>query len=594
MADTTRGSVPSRWGMPLEQYVLTYGTGKPQPDWVGGTCHEKVLADIKKVSALGLGELHYPSGISITTLRSILHSHSPIDYVELGSPAFISGCIKLMSSIRLIEKGSPFSYELGYACFRMVAIGLAVCLLRRAAELEMRIGKIIRKANPKALTENTIQLHITHLVQDLAIHLGGREKDAYNCIVGWSACPEHPKCSAPPIVSLSDTCTLLNILYEDRRLLLQAFALLCPTGISAVIFLLWRYVSYERFRAGYQETRKHAGPLQTVLWRCFLITANVEQETFATICSRDDDLWPGRKTGPLLSVELEDSKVLAISFIKRLQRVENKSNKPLLFVDLLNALIFVKHHFLPGCQDLVAHCYGAVIEQVWYALERKEQGNFENYSDLDIPSAFGRVVDMFSETIMLLTQWKDTTPATVEQIIQEIIRTDLLDLIGRIIFLLNPSLDSNRESEDYQVNAHVLKGSQGLLEDLSRLASPPILEARFRFYGPNWWKIALQMSFLSQVAPPGKLLLGGRQRGFYDICWEIWRQIGRSIQHPVAETPSSSFCSYIRCPDPIVTTGSMYQCSKCHKAEYCSPRCQALDWLYDHETISHHVSCPDP
>ncbi|CAE6466180.1 unnamed protein product [Rhizoctonia solani] len=235
----------SHLGMPLAQYVSAYENAiMTPPDWFSDPGYERAQADIRKVSILGRDGLHDLDQISISTFRSIMHySYSPNGYRDLGSPLLISGCIKIMSKIKESDVGSFLSYELGFTCFHIVSVGLAVCLLRGGQDLGFEIKSIVVHPELQKLYE--LSQRTSRIVADLASHMGGHQRDRHNCILGWSACPEHKKGSL--IVSIAEAGVLLDLLYMDRHPFLEALGLTYLPGLSAVTFVLWRYVMYQRY-----------------------------------------------------------------------------------------------------------------------------------------------------------------------------------------------------------------------------------------------------------------------------------------------------------------------------------------------------------
>jgi hypothetical protein len=70
---------------------------------------------------------------------------------------------------------------------------------------------------------------------------GGRRCD---WILNWAKSKHHT--FEDPLAIQSDLWILLNVLYEDRKLFLAAFASTFSPGLSGVLFLLWRYIHFDR------------------------------------------------------------------------------------------------------------------------------------------------------------------------------------------------------------------------------------------------------------------------------------------------------------------------------------------------------------
>ncbi|CAE7167882.1 unnamed protein product [Rhizoctonia solani] len=71
------------------------------------------------------------SRITLPLLESLLdYTMFPSSLPMLGNPMVIRGCIKLLKSITRSGKCSPFSYEYGHLCFRVLLISYDYCVLK--------------------------------------------------------------------------------------------------------------------------------------------------------------------------------------------------------------------------------------------------------------------------------------------------------------------------------------------------------------------------------------------------------------------------------------------------------------------------------
>jgi hypothetical protein len=84
--------------------------------------------------------------------------------------------------------------------------------------------------------------HVSRVIQGLIENESDRN---YDWILGWSKSPGHSQ--QPVLVSRPEALSLLNMLWEDRKMFLRAFTSTYSPGLSAVIFLLWRYLVLERY-----------------------------------------------------------------------------------------------------------------------------------------------------------------------------------------------------------------------------------------------------------------------------------------------------------------------------------------------------------
>ncbi|CAE6500198.1 unnamed protein product [Rhizoctonia solani] len=359
-------------------------------------------------------------------------------------------------------------------------------------------------------------------------------------------------------------------------------------GLSAVTFMLWRYVTYQRFLKGPKEAQRYFGPLKEVFWRCFLVATPHEQASFYHMYQWDRDLWPQHSQALTTTAKLHNSTVVIGTFIDRLAPaavagVSVSSIPPVSLSDLVNSFKYVGNYFQLGCEDLVAGYFGTVIEQMWCINSQQE-------SDPRFNSAIGTsMLNQFC-TILELLRHRTANRAIALQVIDVTIKTDLLNLIARAILSLVPHPSMDRHSDDYSTNAHVLKGAEEFHNDLSKLVPAQVMSERFEFYYSDWWKVTRHLGFLGQAILPREQTPIEVQSFFYALCLEFWGRVGKAIRHPGAELPAR-FCRYTRCPDPWVVAGIVHGCSNCSKVEYCSARCRGMDWVHDHERQSHRVLC---
>ncbi|EUC62930.1 hypothetical protein RSOL_464690 [Rhizoctonia solani AG-3 Rhs1AP] len=584
MDNSTTGITRSHLGLTLEQYIVAYrNTFLEPPNWFLDLQYEKVQADIKTVSEFGRDGLYDTPNLSISTLRSIMHySYSPTGYQDLGSPELISGCIRIMSSITMAGKEPFLSYEMGYICLHIVAIGLGACLFRRGQTQGVEINDasfeipVMYKAS-----------HITsQMVAELAAHLGGQQRDTYNCILGWSACPEHQRSQL--VVSVAEAGTLLHLLYRARHQFLRILQSTYLVGPSAVTFVLWRYVTYQRSMKNQQEVQGYFALLHDIFWRCWLVATPREQSSFESMYSWDSDLWPKLHDAPASTDKLQNSQVLIGAFIEHSAPAAGGARRiilPVSLSNLMNVLSYVTNYFQPGCEDLIAGYIHVTVEKMWYILSDKTK------TDPLFGRALGTsVFPAFCIILQLLRDPRWTNTAIALRVINATVEADLLDLIARTIFLLVPHAHIDRNSQIYRTNAHVLSGSTALYGQLTKLLPAQVMRKQFELYGSDWWKVTRHLGLLRQVALPGEHATSEVRSFFYALCLDSWGKVGKAICHTETEL-SARFCHYARCPDPWVVVGVVHSCSNCSKVEYCSLRCQGMDWMHDHERRSHRALC---
>lgn len=175
------------------------------------------------------------------------------------------------------------------------------------------------------------------------------------------------------------------------------------------------------------------------------------------------------------------------------------------------------------------------------------------------------------------------------QVLETMVRNDILDLIGRAIFLLKPN--SDQSSEEFQSNARFLDKTQSMFVELSKVAPQQLLEHHFRDYVRDWHKYRNHFLVLTDCS--GEPFLHSDVIHFH-FCREVWYAIAQllGLASAAERTPEFCFrCAYARCANPEFLGGAQLACSKCGDAAYCSPQCQALDWMIGGSRGSHRELC---
>ncbi|CAE6472534.1 unnamed protein product [Rhizoctonia solani] len=187
------GSLDSE-GVPTDYSIEVYGlkyarklmlaVDQPQctvDEWVSGKKQE-LLCLIDELARYQTLESSYR--ISAKIIRPILlHSYRPADYRHFGCPMMIRVFINFIISMCVSYNESPFSCESGYACFRIVALGLGVCLIREGQDLGFREARNLTSF--RGLDLHAMSLHINSVVYKWVSamdHIADFEEG----IIGWS------------------------------------------------------------------------------------------------------------------------------------------------------------------------------------------------------------------------------------------------------------------------------------------------------------------------------------------------------------------------------------------------------------------------
>ncbi|CAE6420806.1 unnamed protein product [Rhizoctonia solani] len=573
--------VPGRWGRPLEQYLPDYTEDRAFEELqaiLAGHGSSEIRDGVQRVSAISLDHLDEPHTVTASTLRSLLWlALTPATYPQLASPALIRGCIALMSTIKPMGKMSPFSYELGYLCFRLITISIGACLLDNTGVHAFKSR--IQELRPAL---------VTPIVEGLIGGTGGRDRENCCCILGWTLCPRHAQAEVQLIVPLSDTRLLMEMLYTDRHLLLKSLISTHAPGLSAVVFLMWRYVNYQRFLQHHSLTNRLRLPVLEILSRCWLASTTDQHASFLRMYQWDKDLWPEWDDTKRIMVTPEDSRDILCAYTDHL--IQNNTDpdysKAITLAHFSNTMYFLAGRILPSSEDLLGPFFGALIERVWLALVGQEESN------TTMAEGVGTMFNWLKAILKRLRHTWDVDPVTTAQIVNTLVRADILQLVGRTIFLLDPTLPTGADSPGFMANFKILHGTRELFEDISNMAPRGVVEGVFTPCFPSWWKVYRQFQFMARVVSPGNPTPRGNRWGFYDLCSDTWNNAMDTLSSNSAKKSRIMVaCSYSRCPDPGILAGAEYSCSRCWIIKYCSPRCQALDWTNRNMTRSHSKLC---
>ncbi|EUC59848.1 hypothetical protein RSOL_326460 [Rhizoctonia solani AG-3 Rhs1AP] len=535
--------VPSYWGRPLEHYLSDYMLwGAVTVDSLMSsdnlTMIDEFRDNIDRVSAIASGDPDMSNQVSVSTLRSLHRMpYKPETYVHMANPPLISGCIKLMASIRGSGKPSPFSYELGYLSFRLVEICLGACLLDNHRVLAFKTRSPLCKPNL-----------VPPVVEELSTHAGGGGRESYNCVLGWSFCPDHATADYPLIISLSDTRLLMELLYSDRKLFLEAMRAThaIAGNLSALVFLFWRYVNYQRLLQGQLLSKKLRIPMLEIFYRCWVVSSTDQHAAFSHMYLCDKDQWPPWNE-LLHKVDPEDSRELVRAFTGHFVAANKFTFSDPITVSVLdipNALYFLAYRIVPESEDLVGAFVETMIQRLWCAIADREESN-----ELLIDSISTSLVWLRTILQQFHNTW-ETNTMPLSNIVLAMVNSELLPLVGRAMLLLEPFQSLDRQTPDLVKRSKIMAASRLLFEGISQVVPRDFLEMAFLHTLPVYWQVSRQMEFMSLVVFPEDIYPRRVRRGFYTVCVEIWNALCHSIADSQSRQGQGGVCANPRCPSP--------------------------------------------
>ncbi|KAG8690717.1 hypothetical protein FRC11_009576 [Ceratobasidium sp. 423] len=219
----------------------------------------------------------------------------------------------------------------------------------------------------------------------------------------------------------------MKTLYADRQLFLKALRSTDSTasGLCAVVYLLWRYVNYQRLLKGETLSRKLRIPVVEILYRCWVVSWTNQHPAFTQMYSWDRDLWPAWDEG-LNTVDPQDSRQLVQAFTDHFDpasevKLFNSVTVP--FLDIPNALSFLLPRIVPDSEELLGFFIAELIERLWHAVIHRE-----STSELLI-QVIGISLRWLGKVLKQLHHTWETNPAPLMRIAHAMASGDLLQLI---------------------------------------------------------------------------------------------------------------------------------------------------------------------
>lgn len=185
----------------------------------------------------------------------------------------------------------------------------------------------------------------------------------------------------------------------------------------------------------------------------------------------------------------------------------------------------------------------------------------------------------------------------VVRIIDEMIRSDLLDLVVRVLLQLKPIVETSSDEYGnqrrcilvYQFRTYLMnlvrncdyrESIQKMFGQLAKLVPQELLESYFQNYVPDLMKYRQHLAILALCMADIPHLEVDPHFLHYGACFDAWKAIWRSLgqKSNVKRTEDNwASCSYPRCARIIGVRGFgvPFACSGCASVTYCSVQCQS-------------------
>ncbi|KDN43452.1 hypothetical protein RSAG8_06041, partial [Rhizoctonia solani AG-8 WAC10335] len=579
-----------QWGRPLADYIPVHGEGVAMERLAYDAEFEPIaLKEIQKICRLA-GDIDTIAKrdvdqVTLSTLNTILRlSRSPLYLRHFESTPLISGCIKLMASVLISGKSSPFSYEYGYLCFKILTIAIGVCILARSHKLTPVVERMIGDKETPMLQifSNEVSQVAKEEIED------AYDNDvACDWLLGWAKAPE--RLQEPPLASRADIATLLNLLAGDCKAFMKAWSSTFSPRLSGVMFLLWRYVFNKCVAKSSPRPEVQLNPFCELIWRCMIMATTDEVDPlmymFNTVQSAGADSWEKYCNTSAGRLDAEDSLTILNIFIMRMAPTNLERYSRLGFAEMTALLRFIKRRVEPGCEDLFPQVFNMVLDRTWEAFDTRE------LDDGILIDAAGRTLMYLGNCMQILGGSYPYNPRVVMQVTAIFAEKRIFELVGRVVLLMKYTVFPPGGSDpEAGRNGMFRVFSELLFEQVEQLVPESDLERAFSYYVPEWLKInrhLITLRFRIETEPRPIW-------DHYEVRGISWRDMAKCLgleRQIKAALESGKSCCYARCPAPDGLGGGELTCGLCFRPTYCSAQCQARDSVYDFGLGSHKRSC---
>ncbi|CAE6422565.1 unnamed protein product [Rhizoctonia solani] len=438
------------WGRPLDQYTGSYGLHAARlRETHDLTTRRMADAAVKRIchydgaSEDSLIPIEVSQNVTIGTLEAVLRmSHDPDTYKIYLSPKLAGGCIALMTTIKSGKKASPFSYEYGYLCFRILLLSLSTSLLARSGDpnLERMMEMMEDPRYATCFISDILSAQIAHTLYTLTNEDG--RMDNCDWVLGWGGSGSRPYYQ--PLLSRQQARALVNILWEDRVDFLRVMSSTFTPGLAGLMFLNWRFLYHE-----HKPTSPNYDLLKRtseIHWRCMLIAPSNQDMLVVRIADRF--MVMARFTpakGEFMFSKSEGSRDILEAYISRLAPIHTIMYDPVPVMVLPILLEIVVPNLETAFEDLFPSLFGVTISRLWEALRR------EKFVYNPLLVCIGLTLEHIRMMFKSLRDNNVTRP-TVARLLEVLAREDLLDLIASIFLSLDPDAEEDTpEDSQYTI-----------------------------------------------------------------------------------------------------------------------------------------------
>ncbi|CAE6475568.1 unnamed protein product [Rhizoctonia solani] len=487
------------WGRPLAYYhdsVYESGALFLEQKRVLGVSsivalRTKARSGIRKICDLGERRGAVPPGYTKVITLSVLESISKLAFfpkvlMDFAHPALVTGCIKLMETVQKSGRITPFNYEYGYLCFRILTIATCVCLLDRSKLLTIATSNMISEP----LVDPTILL-FQHVDRTVQIQINSEEQSQVDINQGHRI---------DPPLNIAELPSLLKILYDDRKAFSMAIMPKHSLGLAGIMFLLGQCLSNE-----VRTTHTTVETYCEVLWRYSNACA---WDKVATQRLTNRYREQAKSTWKPTFVDLEDCVTILRAANIALSPDDKRIPGPFNISAIPVLVGFATPFIEPGAEEFLPPFLDATIATMWNGLVGGQQ-SVDNFVD--------SVRDIFyhiSKILTYIARMFSFTDPIHKQVIETCFRHDLFELTARLILMISPRSG----------NLYFFGDAHNFFTKFGKLVPREDLQDAFGSYFPEWIKFADY--FFSCLSIDG---ISKEDHYFFTSAVRCWNAIGLAI-----------------------------------------------------------------
>ncbi|KAH7325371.1 hypothetical protein B0J17DRAFT_682184 [Rhizoctonia solani] len=577
---TDHDQVHPRWGRPLDQYVhsLSSHSFPKRADWdtrtEGGVRHRAMMAIAEVCNMDSTSNSEHNTKVTLSMLQSILDlAQSPATFAELGYPELVDGCLRLMLRVKYLGVTTPFIYEYGYLCFRILTISLGVCFLQRTERFDAATARMQKEPEVEPLlilSEEVSRLVYSFLSDD-------EGTDRCDWMLGLRDLKGRFGPQQMPFTALIGHTKLLSFLCSDQKHFSKALASICSPSLSGVVCLLWRYVRL--CQDGIIEHNDTNLDLKFCMMyhRYCLVAPAYEDDVLLLMYQRNSPWWIQAHQS---FIDIEDEREKFMIYNRRLASTSSHwlSQPSISLVPIM--LQFLLSGVSDGVEDLLPRLFGLTIKRLWQARINNE-GSGDRFLKIICDT-----MNYLGSGLYCLFEKSYSDQLVTSKIIDAFIQHDMFDFIVQTLFLLpmRPGHSPLYEDPDAEFVRHAIL----FFELASRIIPKELFQSKFEFITPN---VRKYICHALQRMEMGNGCTTSLER--FDLMMKCLTGIGclMGMEDNLNNISENwGFCVSTQCSDPKRRQPELFACSRC-RATFCSKYCQARDWMSDNSSGCHKIIC---